>query len=101
MNTFLSSHSGKGVVGVALAALLFVWPPACSWIMASLFLGWAISHLNVAFRELDLEKSPEASEQLVDAARRIPRDVRPLLVGADSRRNLPGGGGDAGTEFRR
>jgi hypothetical protein len=105
--TFFNSHSGKGVLGVCLAALLLAWPPACSWITAGLLLGWAASHLNSAFEGLSDEEAAqlgypvaEVPQQLAGDAGGIPVAVGSLLVGADARRSLPGGGGDTSTEIR-
>ena len=50
---YFSTHAGRGVLGVSLAALLLAWPPACSWIVAVYLLLWAADHLRISFREIE------------------------------------------------
>jgi hypothetical protein len=50
---FLNSPSGKGTVGVVLAAVLFAWPPALSWVVAVVALLFGCWHLREAFRRLE------------------------------------------------
>lgn len=70
---FFSSHAGRGVIGVTSAALCLAWPPAASWVLAAVFLGWGCSHLKAAFRRLDLayldRSTPEPSQQIASGDR--------------------------------
>jgi hypothetical protein len=94
----LASHSGKGVFGVCVAALLLAWPPAGAWIMAVCLLGWSVSHLKASFRELEHAEDSQAggrmampSGQLADASGSGPAGVGPPLDAADVGRALPRG----------
>ena len=50
---YFSTHAGRGVLGVGLAALLLAWPPACSWVVAVYLLFWAADQLRISFREIE------------------------------------------------
>jgi len=62
MRAFFTSHAGKGTVGVYLAVLLIVWPPALSWLAAAALLWWAIRHLRLSFAVLEASARAEAAE---------------------------------------
>jgi hypothetical protein len=53
LSCLLASHAGNGILGVVIGALLIAWPPACSWILAVLFLGWAASEFRASLAEVD------------------------------------------------
>jgi len=56
MRAFFKTHAGKGTVGVYLAVLLIVWPPALSWLAAAALLWWAIRHLRLSFAVMEAEE---------------------------------------------
>jgi len=53
LSGFFNSHAGNGILGSMLGVLLIAWPPACSWIIAVLFLGWAASEFKASFAEVE------------------------------------------------
>jgi hypothetical protein len=53
LTEFLYSPSGKGTAGVTLAAILFAWPPALSWLAAIVALGFGCWNLREAFRRVE------------------------------------------------
>ena len=56
---FFRSHAGLATIGMCLVCLLLSWPPAISWLMATLLLAFSIHHLFEAFRELDASETAE------------------------------------------
>lgn len=60
MIDFFQSHAGKGLVGVCVAGLLIIWPPALPWIAAVAVLQWSARHFIMAFREAERDEQAKA-----------------------------------------
>jgi hypothetical protein len=77
LNGFLSTHSGKATVAVALATLLIAWPPAVSWLTAAALIWWAARHLRLAFRASEREQRQSILEEIAaNRAVLVPEEER-------------------------
>ena len=61
---FLNSHAGLAVIGLSVAVVLIVFPPALAWVAATFAVAFTFHHLVLAFRQADAE---EAELQTDDA----------------------------------
>ena len=70
MKAFLRSPAGKGTLAVYLAGVLFAWPPALSWLVASILVVFAVLQFRVSFREGHDTSGPEVPDGVGAAASR-------------------------------
>ena len=68
MFSFLKSHAGRAVCGLAVMVGMVVIPDLLNWVAATLALAWSVHHLREAFRIADSEAEHDDDD---DAAGRL------------------------------
>ena len=64
MFSFLSSHAGRAVCGLAVMLAMILIPNFLNWVAATFTLAWSVHHLRESFRIVDAEgESDDAAER--------------------------------------
>ena len=61
---FFTSDPGKAMIALGFSAILFVWPVAAGWLVASYTLSYAVDRLRRSFARLEEQEAAERQRQL-------------------------------------